>query len=285
MAWTDPRTWSSGELVTAAIMNSAVRDNFDAVQGAVISKSAGYTIVAADFAGGVVTCLVDTTGGSDVTIVLPAVSGLTGYRVNVVLAAATYSSGKSTGTVIVDGNGSETINGLTTTPLYLKHDFVSVVCDGTGWKIINERCSLFAEYTQAGGAQTYATNTWAQNVYDTAAVDTASCFTGGGFVVPTGMAGYYDLRFIFRWQTPTSWSTSPAAFHQLFKKNGSNWNSYVVLYQALGRPTFVSLSQPLLAAGDDIEVWAKQVTGGDMDTTTSDQAHVFWARLVRRTYA
>lgn len=28
MAWTDPRTWTDGELVTAAIMNPHVRDNF-----------------------------------------------------------------------------------------------------------------------------------------------------------------------------------------------------------------------------------------------------------------
>jgi hypothetical protein len=29
MAWTTPRTWSAGELVTAAIMNLHVRDNFN----------------------------------------------------------------------------------------------------------------------------------------------------------------------------------------------------------------------------------------------------------------
>jgi hypothetical protein len=29
MAWTTPRTWVTGELVTAAILNSAVRDNLD----------------------------------------------------------------------------------------------------------------------------------------------------------------------------------------------------------------------------------------------------------------
>lgn len=31
MAWTTPRTWVAGETVTAAIMNSHVRDNFNAV--------------------------------------------------------------------------------------------------------------------------------------------------------------------------------------------------------------------------------------------------------------
>lgn len=31
MAWTTPRTWTTGELVTAAIMNAHVRDNFNAL--------------------------------------------------------------------------------------------------------------------------------------------------------------------------------------------------------------------------------------------------------------
>jgi hypothetical protein len=269
-------------------MNSAVRDNLLALGGGgnVISKSASYSILLTDFSGGTCTCLVDSTGGSDVVITLPAASIGAGFSVTVVLAAATVSAGKSTGLCLISPAGSETANGITTDiPLYLKWDYVTVTSDGSNWVIASEKISLFAEYSQGGGAQTYVTNTWAQNVYDTAAVDTASCLTGGGFVIPTGMAGYYDLSCIFRWQTPTSWSTSPAGFHQLFKKNGDNWNSYVTLYQLIGRPTFVFQSQPLLAAGDDIEVWAKQVTGGDMDTTTSSQAHVFWARLVRRTYA
>ena len=29
MAWSDPRDWTTGEVVTAAIMNAHVRDNFD----------------------------------------------------------------------------------------------------------------------------------------------------------------------------------------------------------------------------------------------------------------
>jgi hypothetical protein len=32
MAWTSPRTWSTGELVTASIMNTHVRDNLNALK-------------------------------------------------------------------------------------------------------------------------------------------------------------------------------------------------------------------------------------------------------------
>jgi hypothetical protein len=289
MSWTTPRDWSPGELITADIQNSAIRDNLLVVQGAVLSKAADYTIVAADFAGGVVTVKCDTaTPGAAITITLPASSGLAGYRVNVILADATFTSGKSTGTVIVDGSGSELINGLANTTLFLEFDHVSMTCDGTGWIIINERCSIFAEYTQAGGAQTFAHNTWAQNVWDTAAVDSGSCFSGGGFVVPTGMAGYYDLKCHFRWDTPTgsNYTSDPATFHQLFYKNGSQFQSYVALsVPAAGRPSFVFVAAPLLAAGDDIEVWAKEATGISVDTTIDPIRHMFWARLVRRTYA
>ena len=35
MAWTAPRTWVSGELVTAALMNSAVRDNLNILKTAI----------------------------------------------------------------------------------------------------------------------------------------------------------------------------------------------------------------------------------------------------------
>lgn len=31
MAWTTPRTWAAGEVITAAIMNTHVRDNFNAL--------------------------------------------------------------------------------------------------------------------------------------------------------------------------------------------------------------------------------------------------------------
>lgn len=49
MAWTTPRTWTTGEVVTAAQMNTHVRDNLaylkdDVVQTTRIVSSSGYTL-------------------------------------------------------------------------------------------------------------------------------------------------------------------------------------------------------------------------------------------------
>ena len=44
MAWTAPRTWVTGETVTAVIMNQAVRDNLLAVGGTFVYKSADETV-------------------------------------------------------------------------------------------------------------------------------------------------------------------------------------------------------------------------------------------------
>lgn len=47
MAWTTPRTWTTGETVTAAIMNTHVRDNLDFLHGhhgCRVFKSANQTV-------------------------------------------------------------------------------------------------------------------------------------------------------------------------------------------------------------------------------------------------
>ena len=89
----------------------------------VSSKSSGYTVVAADSK-----YLIECTAGLTL--------GLT--------AAATLGSGftfvvwnHSTGTVIVDPNGSELINGSTTLTL-LAGQWAFVTCTGTAWKALTQ---------------------------------------------------------------------------------------------------------------------------------------------------
>ena len=39
MAWTDPRDWTTGEVVTAAIMNAHVRDNLNVTSAGVVTTA------------------------------------------------------------------------------------------------------------------------------------------------------------------------------------------------------------------------------------------------------
>jgi len=44
MAWTAPRTWTDGELVTAAIMNPHIRDNFNALPHLIVKKPSDESV-------------------------------------------------------------------------------------------------------------------------------------------------------------------------------------------------------------------------------------------------
>lgn len=67
-------------------------------------------------------------GTATLTFTLPAVSGNSGlsYRIK----------NAGTGTVTVDGDGAEEIDGDTTVTLDVQYESIDVVCDGTEWHIL-----------------------------------------------------------------------------------------------------------------------------------------------------
>ena len=90
----------------------------------VVSKTSDYT------AANEAIILADASSG-DVTITLPAASSSTGR---------TYSIKKtnSANNVIIDANGSETIDGATTKTLSAQYSKVTIVCDGSNWFVIED---------------------------------------------------------------------------------------------------------------------------------------------------
>ena len=74
-----------------------------------------------------VTQFINCTGTS--TVNLFAASGKSGYTVHVKLTG-------SSGTVTIDGNSSETIDGATTQAFTQRYQTLSMVCDGSNWHII-----------------------------------------------------------------------------------------------------------------------------------------------------
>lgn len=75
MAWTTPRTWVTGELVTATIMNTHIRDNLNALKAPptdshVVNEASDYTTTSTSFVDVDATdlALTITTTGGDVLV-------------------------------------------------------------------------------------------------------------------------------------------------------------------------------------------------------------------------
>ena len=94
----------------------------------VSTKSADYTVTDTDNIG---TILVDDTS-SNRTITLPTAADNTDRKL---LVINTSSDG---GTVTVDGEGAETIDGQTTVVIYNQYDGVYLQCDGSSWYSVGE---------------------------------------------------------------------------------------------------------------------------------------------------
>lgn len=105
----------SGKTLTTPVVNG--------IKMAYAGKSGDYTATATD---GVLA--VDTTGGN-VTITLPAASGNAGLVLTMKKTVAANS-------LIIDGNGAETIDGAANVTLTAQYDYRTVVCNGSNWLII-----------------------------------------------------------------------------------------------------------------------------------------------------
>ena len=176
MAWTAPRTWVTGELVTATILNTYVRDNQDALEEGRLSLASqaagdvfyassanamarlakdegkflksGASAVSWDTVATTVTVLTKTsdytctTGdcGSNAAILTTSSGG----NVTITLYAASGNTGKivqvkkmvAANSVIIDGNSAETIDGATTQTITAQYTNLTLLCDGSNWHII-----------------------------------------------------------------------------------------------------------------------------------------------------
>jgi hypothetical protein len=89
---------------------------------AYVTKTGAYTATNDDY-------VIDCTSGT-FTVTLPASSGRTG-RILII-------KNSGAGTITVDGNASETIDGATTYSLSVQYATVQIMSDGTNWKIISK---------------------------------------------------------------------------------------------------------------------------------------------------
>jgi hypothetical protein len=100
----------------------------------VSAKSADFTVWDDDSSGSPKDVYLVTTGASTITATLPAVAtaDATAGRVVTILKID-----GGAGSVTIDGDGSETINGSTTVSLSSQYDYRTLVSDGSEWIVIS----------------------------------------------------------------------------------------------------------------------------------------------------
>lgn len=99
--------------VNGSISGTGMKQNY-------VAKTGAYTATDADY---VIDCTANTF-----TVTLPASSGRTG-RILII-------KNSGAGTITVDGNGAETIDGAATYSLSVQYETIQIMSDGTNWKII-----------------------------------------------------------------------------------------------------------------------------------------------------
>ena len=127
MAWVVPRTWVTGEIITAAMLNEQIRDNeldidsrLDVIEAAYVTKATAQTITAVKtFSAGVIgtsqtytpsaagTATLDLALGNEHRITMPAG--------NITIAISNETNGqKFIISILQDGTGSRTVTWFTT---------------------------------------------------------------------------------------------------------------------------------------------------------------------------
>lgn len=112
------------------------------------AKSADYTVTDVDN----IRTVLMTTGSSNRTVTLPTAADNT-HRI---ITVKKVDSGS--GTCVVDGEGSETIEGSTTITLYAQYESITVQCDGTKWHIVSSEWAA-GTYTPATSNEVGFSNT------------------------------------------------------------------------------------------------------------------------------
>ena len=114
-----------------------------------VSKTADYTIVEADRDRLV---LVDTTSGNVTITLLAAATAGDGFQV------AIKKTSSDSNTVTIDGNGSETIDGSTTTTLSNQNEVAIVMCDGSNWFVVNSAADQSTTFSADDSTDSGVTN-------------------------------------------------------------------------------------------------------------------------------
>jgi hypothetical protein len=119
------RIHSSGNVGVSTSTPTSTLHVTGSVAASITTKTANYTATATDY-----TIICNNTSGA-ITISLPAASGCAGRIYNIKKSSAALNN------VVIDPNGSETIDGAATRTLTVQYEGVLIQSDGSNWFVIS----------------------------------------------------------------------------------------------------------------------------------------------------
>lgn len=179
------------------------------------AKTASYTVAATDRGG-----LIRFSGlSADVTLTLPAVSGLAGFTVTFANTDGSYA-------VTVDPNSAETIDGFTTR----KHSGpgpITLFCDGSAWYTMAGRWrSVSAAYTLA--ASTLETYAHGLGVTPASITFICTCINASaGYATGDKLILGYNLQSIGSGSAMYGWTTQADATNVYLRPTATNFGTVV----------------------------------------------------------
>lgn len=255
---------------------STIRVRMDAATAAfytdIVERNSGYTTKTASFSvasehhNQVIG--VSTSGGA-VTATLPTVASVgAGFSVSFFIT-------NSTNALTIDGNGAETINGATTITLNRINDSVTLMCDGSAWKIVKDARSLRGVHMYRTSAQGLADVTAtavpfaaanSSEEYDTDSAHSDASNTSR-ITVPSGVyaaqffagsqfaANATGVRRVEIYQNGSPLATHPARIQVDASSSGT---------------TDIQVNTPIIKVSptDYFEVFIYQNRGGSLDVTS-----------------
>jgi len=245
---------STGEISAQDIRDIAT-DITDSTEMGVVTITEDYT------AAGYTTILVNNSA-ADATVTLPTASSASEriYNIKKIHSSASYK-------VIIDGDGSETIDGSTTYNLYLQYESVKIQSDGSNWHILEKNLTPFLAKITRDAAQTISHDTITVVSYDNAVFDNGSISdTSSNYRVTIKRAGKYEITV---YNSLTNYEQKYLASGA--KLNGSTVQKYHFDYSSssVGRPMSTLNITLDLSSGDYIEGLVYHNSGVTKSTSTS----------------
>lgn len=233
-----------------------------------VAKSADYTILDTD---GVTVILATAGSSADITMTLPTAADNTGRIITIKKVDA------GTKAVIVDGEGSETIDGALTNVVgnytdstYTgQYSFLTICSDGTGWHVINVAGETMASQTNAGAGTNVTNGAWTTGLVSVSLTPGTWLITGMvTFYGESGITGTGNIRAGISIDNSTGFSDQVDNLTTGYNYKDTNW--------ALGH--FRSISCPgryvTITASDVyyLKAYADGFSGGNLDASGSIQA-------------